>query len=45
MNRNRHGAGYWDRGLGSAGDKLTEFAHSFGSCDLYRGDDGLLYLS
>jgi hypothetical protein len=43
LTRNRHGAGYWDRGLGSAGDKLTEFAHSFGSCDLYHGDDGLIY--
>ena len=43
LTRNRHGAGYWDRGLGAAGDTLTEFAHSFGGCDLYRGDDGLIY--
>jgi hypothetical protein len=43
LTRNRHGAGYWDRGLGIAGSKLTEFAHSFGGCDLYRGDDGLIY--
>jgi hypothetical protein len=45
LTRNRHGAGFWDRELGIAGDKLSEFAHSFGSCDLYRGDDGLLYLT
>lgn len=45
LTRNRHGAGFWDRGLGAAGDELTKHAHSFGSCDLYRGDDSLLYLS
>jgi hypothetical protein len=43
--RNRHGAGYWDRGLGEAGEKLSEFARLEGSRDLYRGDDGKLYLS
>lgn len=35
LTRNRHGAGFWDRGLGADGDKLTESAHAFGSCDLY----------
>jgi hypothetical protein len=24
LTRNRHGAGFWDRGLGEIGDKLTE---------------------
>lgn len=42
--RNHHGAGFWDRGLGEAGNKLTELSHPYGSCDLYRGDDGQLYL-
>jgi len=44
LTRNGHGAGFWD------GDwpepmaaQLTEIAHSFGACDLYAGDDGLLY--
>jgi hypothetical protein len=28
--RNRHGAGYWDRGLDEDGRKLTEAAHVYG---------------
>ncbi|RPJ16050.1 MAG: hypothetical protein EHM33_34265 [Chloroflexi bacterium] len=43
LTRNGHGAGYWDRGLGDLGDKLTEAAKTFGSCDLYIGDDELIY--
>ncbi len=35
LTRNGHGAGFWDRGLGEVGDKLTEIAKKFGSCDLY----------
>ena len=40
LTRNRHGAGFWDRGLGEIGQKLTECAHSYGSCDLmnYKGN-------
>lgn len=45
LTRNRHGAGFWDRGLGELGSKLTDAAHTFGSCDLYIGDDGLVYAS
>lgn len=45
LTRNHHGDGFWDRGLGAAGDELTKQAHAYGSCDLYRGDDGLLYLA
>ncbi len=41
---NGHGVGYWDRGLGEIGDTLTKHAHTVLSRDLYRGDDGLLYL-
>jgi len=43
LTRNHHGAGFWDRDLGVAGDKLTEIAHSFGEVALYVGDDGLIY--
>lgn len=43
LTRNRHGVGYWDRGLGDVGHNLTEAAHTFGSADLYVGDDGLIY--
>ena len=47
--RNGHGTGFWDRGFGdlrteTIGGWLSRDATAFGSCDLYRGDDGLLYL-
>ena len=41
--RNRHGAGYWDRGLGKPGDDLTEAAHTFSEVSLVLGDDGKIY--
>jgi len=43
LTRNHHGAGFWDRGLGEAGDELSRWAHSFSSCDIYVGDDEKLY--
>ena len=45
LTRNRHGAGFWDRGLGDVGRQLTDMAHAYGEADLYRGDDGLIYHS
>jgi hypothetical protein len=46
LTRNRHGAGFWD------GDWPMPFsvdfhgaANALGECDIYRGDDGLLYLA
>jgi hypothetical protein len=48
LTRNGHGAGFWDRSeleAGDLGDKLSTIARRFGSCDLYRGDDKLLYLA
>lgn len=48
LTRNGHGAGYWDRGLGNIGDKLSDacgFETRYVSQDLYLGDDGKLYLS
>lgn len=44
LTRNHHGAGFWDRGLGPAGERLTTIAHSFGSADAYLGDDGKVYV-
>lgn len=44
LTRNRHGAGFWDRGLGELGSKLTDAAHDCGGCDAYRGDDGKVYI-
>ena len=39
LTRNGHGAGFWDRGYGELGDKLTAACKPYGSCDLqvYRG--------
>jgi hypothetical protein len=44
LTRNRHGAGFWDRGLGARGEHLSEMARPFGSCDPYVGDDGKVHL-
>ncbi len=43
LTRNRHGAGFWDRGLGSRGDWLTEQCRPYGTQSLYVGDDGKIY--
>lgn len=43
LTRNGHGAGFWDRGLGEQGDRLTEACRPYGTFDLYVGDDGKLY--
>lgn len=45
LTRNGHGAGFWDRGYGEIGEKLTDLCKKFGSVDLYVGDDGKLYFS
>lgn len=44
LTRNHHGAGFWDRGLGELGKKLTQAAHDCGGCDAYRGDDEKVYI-
>jgi hypothetical protein len=45
LTRNGHGVGFWDRGLGEIGDKLSEACKPYGTSDLYVGDDGRLYVS
>lgn len=40
LTRNGHGAGYWDRDLGEAGEQLSEAATAFGMVDLFVLDDG-----
>lgn len=45
LTRNRHGVGFWDRGLGEVGERLTSAAHAFGEVDLYTGDDDLIHAS
>lgn len=44
LTRNGYGAGFWDRGLGEVGEKLSELARSFGETNLYAGDDGNLHI-
>ncbi len=44
LTRNGHGAGFWDRGLGTVGDELTKNAKPYGDANLYVGDDNLVYL-
>lgn len=45
LTRNHHGAGFFDRGLGELGDRLTAVCKPYGETDLYVGDDGKLYVS
>jgi hypothetical protein len=44
LTRNRHGVGFWDRGLGADGDALTALSEMFGAQNLYVGDDDRVYL-
>lgn len=44
LTRNHHGVGFWDRGLGEAGEKLTTAAHALGEVDVEVGDDGKLHV-
>lgn len=47
LTRNGHGAGFWDRNEicdnENIRDKLSDGARTFGECNLYVGDDGLIY--
>jgi hypothetical protein len=43
LTRNGHGAGFWDRGLGALGNRLSDAAKVYGSTDLYVGDDGKVH--
>lgn len=43
--RNGHGVGFWDRGYGEIGDKLSTACEEFKSVDAYLGDDSLIYFA
>lgn len=43
--RNGHGVGFWDRGLGDLGDKLTALSKTLGQVWAYQGDDALVYIA
>lgn len=45
LTRNHHGAGFWDRGLGEHGGRLTANAEPYGESSAYVGGDGSLYVS
>lgn len=45
LTRNGHGVGFWDRGLGDVGERLTEASEAFGDTWMEQGDDELVYLS
>lgn len=45
LTRNSHGTGFWDRGLGKLGGRLSDAAKVYGSSELYVGDDHKLYIS
>ena len=43
LTRNGHGAGFWDRGAGAVGDRLSEMAKLEGETYFYIGDDNYIY--
>lgn len=43
LSRNGHGAGFFDRGLNDVGEKLQAAANTFGSSEVYAGDDSKIY--
>lgn len=45
LTRNGHGAGFWDRGLGDRGERLSKAATVYGESCLYVGDDGDLHVT
>lgn len=45
LTRNGHGTGFWDRGLGGLGDRLSKAAKVYGSSDLYLGNDGEIHVT
>jgi hypothetical protein len=44
LTRNGHGAGFWDGDWPEEeGERMTATSKAFGECEIYAGDDGLLY--
>lgn len=44
LTRCRHGAGFWDRGQGETGERLTDLCRGYGSADLFADREaGRLY--
>lgn len=45
LNREGHGAGFWDRGLGHFGEVFSKYCDSIGRAEPYIGDDQLIYMA
>jgi len=45
LTRQGHGAGFWDRGMGDLGNKLTALAKDAGEVYTYVGDDNTICLN
>jgi hypothetical protein len=45
LTANRHGAGFWDRDLGSVGERLTAMAHNVGGASILVDADGPTYIA
>lgn len=43
LTRNGHGVGFWDRGHGPIGDKLTKYCEMCGPAELFEGDKFIHY--
>lgn len=44
LTRNGHGTGFWDRGYGDLGDRLSAAAKVYGSSHLWRDDNGNIHV-
>lgn len=44
LDRNGHGTGFWDEGEDEVFEELSDACQPCGSCDIYVGDDGKLYV-
>lgn len=44
LTRNGHGVGFWDRGLGERGQRLTAASEPYGTMNAYVGDDELIHV-
>ncbi len=42
LTRNGHGAGFWDRGLGEIGTRLSDASRPYGECYCWLDMDGLV---
>lgn len=45
LTRNGHGAGFWDRGLGDVGERLSDAAKAWGSANIHVEHDGRWYMA